>query len=51
MTADGSIITHDVPAGALGVARARQENREGFTERAEKKARQAAAAKGTKGAR
>lgn len=52
MTAAGSIITHDVPAGALGVARARQENRDGFTERAEEKARRAAAnAKGTKGAR
>ena len=52
MTAAGSIITHDVPAGALGVARARQEVREGFTKRAEAKAREAAAkATGTKGAR
>ena len=41
MTAAGSIITHDVPAGALGIARARQENLEGFTERAEAKARAA----------
>jgi bifunctional UDP-N-acetylglucosamine pyrophosphorylase/glucosamine-1-phosphate N-acetyltransferase len=41
MTAAGSIITHDVPAGALGIARARQENLEGFTDRAEAKARAA----------
>ena len=41
MTAAGSIITHDVPAGALGIARARQENLEGFTARAEAKARAA----------
>ncbi len=41
MTAAGSIITHDVPAGALGIARARQENREDFTKRAEAKARAA----------
>jgi bifunctional UDP-N-acetylglucosamine pyrophosphorylase/glucosamine-1-phosphate N-acetyltransferase len=41
MTAAGSIITHDIPEGALGIARARQENREGFTERAEAKARAA----------
>jgi bifunctional UDP-N-acetylglucosamine pyrophosphorylase/glucosamine-1-phosphate N-acetyltransferase len=41
MTAAGSIITHDIPEGALGIARARQENREGFTKRAEAKARAA----------
>jgi bifunctional UDP-N-acetylglucosamine pyrophosphorylase/glucosamine-1-phosphate N-acetyltransferase len=41
MTAAGSIITHDVPAGALGIARARQENREDFTRRAEAKAKAA----------
>ncbi len=41
MTAAGSIITHDVPDGALGIARARQENRENFTKRAEAKARAA----------
>ena len=29
----GSIITKDVPAGALGVARARQDNIEGYTDR------------------
>ena len=41
MTAAGSIITHDVPEGALGIARARQQNLEGFTKRAEAKARDA----------
>lgn len=30
MTATGSVITQDVPAGDLGVARARQENKAGF---------------------
>jgi bifunctional UDP-N-acetylglucosamine pyrophosphorylase/glucosamine-1-phosphate N-acetyltransferase len=33
VTAAGSTITRDVPPGALGVARARQENREGFAAR------------------
>jgi bifunctional UDP-N-acetylglucosamine pyrophosphorylase/glucosamine-1-phosphate N-acetyltransferase len=33
-TAAGSVITEDVPAGALGVARARQQNVPGYTERA-----------------
>jgi bifunctional UDP-N-acetylglucosamine pyrophosphorylase/glucosamine-1-phosphate N-acetyltransferase len=32
-TAAGSVITEDVPAGALAVARARQENVEGYAER------------------
>ena len=32
-TGAGSVITKDVPPGALGVARARQENIEGYTER------------------
>jgi len=32
-TAAGSVITKDVPPGALGVARARQENIEGYAER------------------
>jgi bifunctional UDP-N-acetylglucosamine pyrophosphorylase / glucosamine-1-phosphate N-acetyltransferase len=32
-TGAGSVITDDVPAGALGVARARQENIEGYAER------------------
>ena len=42
MTGAGSIITHDVPDGALGIARARQSVIEGFTEKAEAKARAAA---------
>ncbi len=33
-TAAGSIITEDVPPGALAVARVRQENREGYARRA-----------------
>jgi bifunctional UDP-N-acetylglucosamine pyrophosphorylase/glucosamine-1-phosphate N-acetyltransferase len=32
-TGAGSVITEDVPAGALGMARARQVNKEGFAER------------------
>jgi bifunctional UDP-N-acetylglucosamine pyrophosphorylase/glucosamine-1-phosphate N-acetyltransferase len=32
-TGAGSVITEDVPPGALGIARARQENREGYAER------------------
>jgi bifunctional UDP-N-acetylglucosamine pyrophosphorylase/glucosamine-1-phosphate N-acetyltransferase len=32
-TAAGSVITNDVPPGALGVARARQKNIEGYSER------------------
>jgi len=32
-TAAGSVITKDVPAGALGVARARQQNVEGYSDR------------------
>jgi len=39
MTGAGSIITDDVPDGALAIARARQTNIEGFTARAEAKAR------------
>ena len=34
-TAAGSVITHDVPPGALGVARSRQENIEGYATRRE----------------
>jgi bifunctional UDP-N-acetylglucosamine pyrophosphorylase/glucosamine-1-phosphate N-acetyltransferase len=41
MTAAGSIVTDDIPDGALGIARARQTNIEGFTERAAAKARAA----------
>ena len=43
MTGAGSIITHDVPDGALGIARARQSVIEGFTEKAVARAAQAAA--------
>ena len=43
MTGAGSIITDDVPAGALGIARARQTVIEGFTERAAARAQEAAA--------
>ena len=32
-TAAGSVITKDVPPGALGIARARQHNIEGYAER------------------
>ncbi len=35
-TAAGSVITEDVPPGALGVARARQSNCEGYAERRER---------------
>ena len=33
-TGAGSVITEDMPPGALGIARARQENVEGYAERA-----------------
>jgi bifunctional UDP-N-acetylglucosamine pyrophosphorylase/glucosamine-1-phosphate N-acetyltransferase len=36
-TAAGSVITDDVPPGALGVARPRQENIEGYAERRKKR--------------
>ncbi len=42
MTGAGSIITGDVPEGALGIARARQSNIEGYTAKAEARARRAA---------
>jgi len=32
-TAAGSVITRDVPPGALGVARGKQENIDGYAER------------------
>jgi bifunctional UDP-N-acetylglucosamine pyrophosphorylase/glucosamine-1-phosphate N-acetyltransferase len=35
-TAAGSVVTEDVPAGALAVARAKQENIEGYTQRQER---------------
>jgi bifunctional UDP-N-acetylglucosamine pyrophosphorylase/glucosamine-1-phosphate N-acetyltransferase len=41
-TAAGSVITEDVPPGSLGIARARQENIEGYRER--RKEREAAQA-------
>jgi bifunctional UDP-N-acetylglucosamine pyrophosphorylase/glucosamine-1-phosphate N-acetyltransferase len=37
-TAAGSVITDDVPPGALGIARARQTNIEGYAERKDKQA-------------
>jgi bifunctional UDP-N-acetylglucosamine pyrophosphorylase/glucosamine-1-phosphate N-acetyltransferase len=48
-TAAGSVIVEDVPPGALGVARARQVNREGYTQRREdERAKQNAAPLGTR---
>ena len=44
MTATGSVITRDVPATDLAVARARQENKPGFARRLFKKLRAAKAA-------
>ena len=41
-TAAGSVITRDVPSGALGVARERQSNVEGYDERRRDRAREAA---------
>jgi bifunctional UDP-N-acetylglucosamine pyrophosphorylase/glucosamine-1-phosphate N-acetyltransferase len=38
-TGAGSVITDDVPAGALGIARERQRNVEGYAERAPRKER------------
>jgi bifunctional UDP-N-acetylglucosamine pyrophosphorylase/glucosamine-1-phosphate N-acetyltransferase len=45
-TAAGSVITTDVPAGALGVARARQTNLDGYAERRRQQAAAAAQAPG-----
>jgi bifunctional UDP-N-acetylglucosamine pyrophosphorylase/glucosamine-1-phosphate N-acetyltransferase len=39
-TGAGSVITDDVPPGALAIARARQENVEGYAERVEKESRE-----------
>jgi bifunctional UDP-N-acetylglucosamine pyrophosphorylase/glucosamine-1-phosphate N-acetyltransferase len=47
-TAAGSVITHDVPPGALGVARARQRNIDGYGDR--RKERDAAKHEPSKGA-
>ena len=38
-TGAGSVITDDVPPDALGIARARQRNVEGYAERAPRKER------------
>ncbi len=38
-TAAGSVITHDVPEGALGVARERQSNIDGYAQRRRERAR------------
>jgi bifunctional UDP-N-acetylglucosamine pyrophosphorylase / glucosamine-1-phosphate N-acetyltransferase len=46
MTASGSVITRDVPAGDLAVARARQDNKPGFATRLFEKLRAARARKG-----
>lgn len=50
--ASGSVVTHDVPADALALGRARQENKDGYAPRIKaralaKKAAKAAAKKGT----
>ena len=39
-TAAGSVITDDVPAGALGVARAKQRNVDGYAERRKQRERE-----------
>ena len=36
-TAAGSVITEDIPPGALGVARQRQTNKEGYAARVEER--------------
>ena len=38
-TGAGSVITEDVPAGALGIARERQRNIEGYAERVSRRER------------
>ena len=38
-TAAGSVITDDVPPGALGIARERQRNVEGYAERVSRRER------------
>lgn len=48
MTGAGSIITDDVPAGALGIARARQSNIDGFTRKATERAAAEAAQEGAR---
>jgi len=53
MTGAGSVITKNVPAGALGIERSEQRNVEGFRERKEalQRARGARSSKGSKGSR
>ncbi len=46
MTASGSVITQDVPPGAMGLGRAAQVNKPGFARRFMEKLRQAKAKKG-----
>ena len=38
-TGAGSVITEDVPPGALGIARERQTNNEGYAERVSRRER------------
>ncbi len=45
MTATGSVITRDVPAGDMAIARARQENKAGFALRLFQKLRDAKSAR------
>jgi bifunctional UDP-N-acetylglucosamine pyrophosphorylase/glucosamine-1-phosphate N-acetyltransferase len=45
MTATGTVVTEDVPAGALAVARARQVNKPGFAHKFFQKLRALKAAK------
>ena len=49
MTATGSIISDDVAAGDMAIARARQVNKSGFATRFFKKLREAKMAKQSKG--
>jgi bifunctional UDP-N-acetylglucosamine pyrophosphorylase / glucosamine-1-phosphate N-acetyltransferase len=49
-TAAGSVITEDVPAGAIGIARGRQHNSAGWTERRRPGSGSAAAARRARGA-
>ena len=41
-TGAGSVITEDIPPGALGIGRARQENVEGYADRAPAAAKETA---------
>ena len=48
-TAAGSVITEDVPPGALGIARGRQHNAEGWVERQRPGSASAASARRAEG--